>query len=288
MKTYNECIPCIINQGLKIAKVHNLSSEKTEKMIKESMKHLVEQDYSKSPPQLAKKTYEIINRHLNNNDPYKEMKVFYNNEIMKISDNLKDIISRNNNNFLTAVKLVIAGNLIDFGAKHTFNKDSVLDFISKVESKKLVIDESDELNNQLSNANQVLYIGDNCGEIVFDKIFIEYLQEKYPEIDFHYGVRGKPVINDITIDDAIDVGIDKIAKVISNGDGAPGTVLEDVTDEFRNLFMKVDVVIAKGQGNYETLNKVNRENLFSLFMAKCNIVADDLKVPQMSLICMKL
>jgi len=288
MKTYNECIPCIINQGLKIAKVHNLSDEKTEKMIKESMQHLIEQDFSKSPPQLAKKTYEIINKHLDNNDPYKEMKVFYNNEIMKIADNLKKIISENDNSFLTAVKFVIAGNLIDFGAKHTFNKDSVLDFISKVEDKKLVIDNSGKLFKQLSSAKKVLYIGDNCGEIVFDKIFIEYLQKIFPSIDFHFGVRGRPVINDITIDDAVDVGIDKIATVISNGDGAPGTVLEDVTDEFRKLFMEVDVIIAKGQGNYETLNNVNKDNLFSLFMAKCNIVADDLKVPQMSLICKKM
>ena len=288
MKTYNECIPCIINQGLKIAKVHNLSDKKTEMMIKESMKHLIEQDFSKSPPQLAKKTYEIINKHLDNKDPYKEMKVYYNNEIMKISDNLKNIISQNENSFLTAVKLVIAGNLIDFGAKHTFDKETVLDFIDKVENNELVIDDSSKLYSQLSRANNVLYIGDNCGEIVFDKIFIEYLQEQFPDIDFHFGVRGKPVINDITIDDAIDVGIDEIAKVVSNGDGAPGTVLDDVTDEFRELFNQADLIIAKGQGNYETLNNAGKDNLFSLFMAKCNIVADDLKVPQMSLICKKM
>lgn len=140
---------------------------------------------------------------------------------------------------------------------------------------------------KLKKADTLLYLGDNCGEIVFDKVFIEYLKDIFPNLKIFYGVRGRPIINDGTLEDAEMVGMREVAKVLDNGDGAPGTVIEDVREEFRRLFYGADIVIAKGQGNYETLSGTDREEVYLLFMAKCGVVAKKIGVETMSLIRMK-
>ncbi|OQY08790.1 MAG: hypothetical protein B6I28_04190 [Fusobacteriia bacterium 4572_132] len=250
MKTYLECIPCIISQGIKTAKRLNISEEIQEEMVKKTLDYLKDKNYGKTPPEIAKPVYKIINKYVGTNDPFKELKDFYNDEMMKIENDLKIIIEKNND-LKTAIKLAITGNIIDFGAKHSFDKKVVLDKIDEIEHNKLMIDNSDELYNKLKESKTLLYLGDNCGEIVFDKVFIEYLQNNFPHLNITFGVRGKPIINDVTEVDAKKVGLDKIVNIISNGDSAPGTVIEDTSDEFKKKFYESDLIIAKGQGNYE-------------------------------------
>ncbi|MGM0509389.1 MAG: damage-control phosphatase ARMT1 family protein [Fusobacteriota bacterium] len=284
MRTYVECIPCIINQGIKTAKRLNIDESTQQDMVRDILNYLKDKKYDSSPPEIAKPIYKIINRYVERNDPFKELKDFYNTEMLKLEKDLKDIID-SNRDIKTAVKLAITGNIIDFGAKHSFTKETVLDKVTQIEESTLNIDDSAKLQQQLKKSENLLYLGDNCGEIVFDKVFIEYLQEEFPNLDITYGVRGKPVINDITKKDAVEVGLNKIVKIIDNGDSAPGTVIKDASEEFKKVFYDADIVITKGQGNYETLNNIDRDNLFFLFMAKCNVVAEALEVPTMSLIC---
>jgi len=286
MKTYLECIPCIISQGIKTAKRLNVSEEIQEEMVKETLDYLKDKNYGKTPPELAKPVYKIINKYMGTDDPFKELKDFYNDEMMKIEDDLRNIIEKNSD-LKTAIKLAITGNIIDFGAKHSFDKKVVLDRINEIESNKLIVDTSDELFDKLKESKTLLYLGDNCGEIIFDKVFIEYLKKEFPHLEITFGVRGSPIINDATEEDAKKVGLDKMVKIISNGDSAPGTVIEDTSDEFKEIFYSSDLIIAKGQGNYETLSTIDRENVFLLFMAKCDVVADELNVPIMSLVCQK-
>jgi len=232
-------------------------------------------------------TWKIICDNIGNEDPYKDIKVFYNSEMLKMQNEIVDIIERSENKFITALKIATVGNFIDFAAKYTFGMDELRQKIIDSKNMHPDIDHSNELYRKLQNAKTLLYIGDNCGEIVLDKIFIEYIKKEFPGIIIFYGVRGKPVLNDITIEDARMVGMETAAQIIANGDSSSGTVLSRVSEEFKKIFYDADVVLSKGQGNYESLQTADRESIFFLFMAKCEPVADVLGVKMKSIMCME-
>ena len=156
--------------------------------------------------------------------------------------------------------------MIDFGAKYQLD---VMDTINKVMETKLAIDDSQKLRQDLKQANTLLYIGDNCGEIVLDKLFLESI--KLPEM--YFVVREGPIINDITMDDAKMTGIDKVAKVITTGDDSPGAVWESASKDFKDHFTNADVVISKGQGNLEGLIDVRHDHIYFLLITKCDLMA---------------
>jgi len=269
MKTYYECLPCIINQTIKALPV--VDNNYHEKILREIIDGLSKADYSLSPPELAKNTYEIINHYTGGKDAYAEIKKMSNQYILNLYDELKSIIDKSNDPFETALHLAVAGNIIDFGAKHNYSDKHIHDEIEKMLSADLSSSHTEELRTAINNAKQILYLGDNAGEIVFDKLFIEHL----PKEKITFAVRGKPVINDATMKDAEDIGLTDIVKVIDNGSGYPGTVLQSCSEEFQEVFNGADLIISKGQGNYETLSE-NRRNIFFLLRIKCDIVARDL------------
>lgn len=285
MKTLFECTPCFINQALKVSKFLELDDKKTEKMIKKILKYLIKADYNLSPPEIAKEVYKIISKISKNKDPYKDLKKFYNLEILKMEEDLKTIVK---DDYLKNLKLAIIGNIIDFGTNVDINKDFIFEQINKFDEKKLVIDDSKKLYNKLKKSNTLLYLADNCGEIIFDKIFIEFLQKELPNLKIYLSFRGGAVINDATIDDISYIDFHKKIKIIDNGDNAPGTVLKNTNKKFQKIFKESDVIISKGQGNFESLNKLDKENIYFLFMAKCQAVADEMTVNKMSLVCKKI
>ncbi len=269
MKTYYECLACIINQTIK-----NLSAvekNKHDEILRKVLIGLADADYTLSPPELAKKTYDLICEYTGGKDAYAEIKKTSNKYILDLYDELKNIIRKSDNPFETALHLAVAGNIIDFGAKHNYSDKQIHREINEMLSADLSSSHTEELKNEINNADKILYLGDNAGEIVFDKLFVEQL----PKEKIIFAVRGKPVINDATIDDAEDVGLTKIVKVIDNGSGYPGTVLKDCSEEFIKTFEEADLIISKGQGNYETLSEVDK-NIFFLLRIKCDIVARDL------------
>jgi len=287
MQTTLSCIPCLIKQGIKIADFLNIDDFKSEEMMREILDSLKNEDYKNSPPHLAKKVYSIICKFAQTDNPYRKIKEYYNRELLDMEEKLKEIINNSSDNFNATLKLAITGNIIDFGTEYQITKKFVLEKLNEVHKKQLKIDDSIEMYKKLKKADNLLYIGDNCGEIVTDKIFIEYLKSIFPNLKITYGVRGRPIINDVTLEDAKMVKMEEVAEILDNGDGAPGTVMEDVKKEFKNLFYKSDIVIAKGQGNYETLNNIDKEDVYMLFMAKCDVIAKKIGVEPMSLICMK-
>lgn len=254
-------------------------------MVKEILRLLLTVDINKPSPYLSEKVWEIVIKHIGTDNPYKEINNFYNKELLKSEEKLKNIITSSDDKFKTAIKLSITGNIIDFGAKNDFSFKTVLDKINEINTKLLDIDDSDKLYKDLTNSNTLLYLGDNNGEIIFDKIFIEYLKIIFPQIIIYFGVRGKPIINDVTKEDAKMVGMDKLVEIIDNGDGSPGTIIEKVSKEFKDLFYKVDVIISKGQGNFESLSNIDRKKIYFLFMAKCDVVAKEIGTKVMSLVC---
>lgn len=287
MQTTLSCIPCLIKQGIKIADFLNIDNLKSEEMMREILNSLKKENYKNPPPYLAKNVYSIICKFAQTDNPYREIKEYYNKELLGMEIRLKEIINNSSDSFNVALKLAITGNIIDFGTEYNITKEFVLKKFDEVHEKQLKINDSIEMYKKLEKADTLLYIGDNCGEIVMDKVFIEHLKSIFPNLNIYYGVRGKSIINDVTLEDAKMVKMEEVAEVLDNGDGAPGTVIKDVKDEFKKLFYKSDIVIAKGQGNYETLIGIDREDVYMLFMAKCDVVAKKIGVEPMSLICME-
>ncbi len=268
MKLYIDCIPCIISQTVKLSKELNLDSGDQKKLLKKVVAILSNVSYEKSPPHIAKEVYRLIHKIIKNPDPYKKVKDKYNRLALKLYPSLKREVENSKDRFKKAVKLAIAGNVVDFGSNRKFSLDKT---IKDVLIKKLTVDHASSLKRALKDAKIVLFLGDNAGETVFDRILIEEIPKKR----IYYGVRGYPVINDATLEDARASGLHRVTQLISNGSDAPGTILEECSSEFKSIFDKADLVIAKGQGNYETLNEVKGKRIFFLFMVKCPVIASD-------------
>jgi len=224
-----------------------------------------------SIPALSRELHVLLKQNSNNPDPYKEVKRKSNDLVLAMYPELKNMVFNSVNQFDSALRLAIAGNIIDFGISNDFD---LLGTIDKVLDSDFAIDDSAELKQALLQAKTVLYLGDNCGEMVFDKLFIETMM--HPNLI--YAVRGAPVINDATLDDAKYVGIDIVADIISNGYDAPSTILEQCSSEFLEVFNRADVIISKGQGNLEGLLGKTGKQVYFLLMVKCDVIADVLKV----------
>lgn len=243
-----------------------------------SINQLLNDFRDETNPYLATAIHRIARKKLHKTDLFEKEKREANELLLGLYQVWKDIIEKSDNPFYTAAKLAVVGNIIDYGA-HTVERD-IVSQIHTLSEKELAIDKTEELSEKIKAAKSILYLGDNNGEIVFDKLFLETIN--HPNVTFV--VRGKPVINDVTIDDAKHVGIDSLCRVISNGFDAPSTLLEYCSDEFIEEFEKTDLIISKGQGNFEGLMDENRENLFFMLMAKCNPMAELLGVKKGDLV----
>jgi len=190
---------------------------------------------------------------------------------------LEMIVRKSSNPFGTALRLAVAGNIIDFAANDRFNLQATVEMALESE---FAIDHSEQLGKAIKNSHSVLYLGDNAGEIVFDKLFIRTIN--HPRLTFV--VRGAPIINDVTIDDAEYTGMKETANVISSGYDAASTIPEKSSKQFQEYFSEADVVISKGQGNLEGLHPLNDKRIFFLLIVKCDVMAEFLKVKKGSLV----
>ncbi len=267
MKTYYECIPCFINQTLRVLKGKDKAHH--EKVLKDVLHLLGDTDFADSPPEISRSVLDIFERYYGEFDSYADIKKNSNLYIMGLYDDLFKMVSNSSDPFDTAMRLAMAGNVIDFGANHTFTNKTIHDDIEKVLSAKDIT--SELLKYEVQKAEKILYIGDNAGEIVFDKLFLS----QFPKDKVTFSVRGKPILNDVLMEDAQMVGLADMMKVVSNGSGLPGTLLSSCSSEFRDIFDEADLIISKGQGNYETLSEVDK-NIFFLLKIKCPVIARDL------------
>lgn len=260
-----ECLFCTIRQMLKASRKSLSNRYDLERVMRMVLRQLAKSDWNESPMVVAHRLFNMVKELSNNPDPYKEEKKDQNKKALALYPMLREILEKSKNKLLTAVKLAIAGNLIDFGPGHQFE---VSDVIMEALNKSLAIDHFKDFTELLKTANKIVYIGDNAGEIVFDRILLEQLKSK--EITFF--VRSEPVVNDIIYDDAIETGIDKIAK-IEKLKILPESRNEGISlDEMKNLFQKTDLVIAKGQANYELFDNYPGK-IFFLLRVKCEPIA---------------
>lgn len=269
MKIYDRCFPCFEKQ-LETA-LKNIDKSLYGEIRKEVNELLKNIDVSLSPPEIAGEMFNIINKLTNGFDSYFKIKEKSNQYILELYDDLTTMIAESDDQFATALKLAVAGNIIDYGAKNNYSDTQIHNELDAVLSAKFADDKINHLRNEIEKAGRILYLGDNAGEIVFDKLFIEQL----PKEKIIFAVRGKPTINDALLKDAKDIGLCDIVKVIDNGAGFPGTVLNKCSKEFLDVFNNADLIISKGQGNYETLSNIDA-NICFLLKAKCPVVAEDL------------
>lgn len=277
MKTYLDCIPCFIRHALETARMAGLNEEKQKKILNELYLIFSELSLSLSPPEVARIVNKVIQKISKKEDIYADIKQKSNNVGLRIYDKLKEKVIDSKDGLLTAVELAIIGNIIDYGAKNHLDVDKELEKMLKDE-EKIIADQRKHIFNykefkqKLKIADNILYLGDNAGETVFDRVLIEEILSIYPNKIMIYAVKEKPVINDALREDAVICGIDKIAKVISSGSDAPGTVLSLCSKDFLAIYEKANMIISKGQGNFEALSDSKRSTFF-LFIAKCSVIA---------------
>lgn len=222
-----------------------------------------------TPPEIAQKTYRLVYEITGNNDPFKELKRLANQHALELYPRFKEAVAAADDPLLSACKLAIAGNSIDLGPP---SGHADIDAIQgSALYPPLAIDDYAAFRRSICSSDRVLYLGDNAGEIVLDRILIEELR-KIRDFELTFVVRKSPIINDATLDDALYAGIDSVANIISNGSDAPATVLSQCSPEMLSLYSSADTIIAKGQGNYESLSD-EHGNIFFLLKAKCQLVA---------------
>lgn len=265
MKTALECMPCLLKQALYTARLSTSSPELQKKIIDNIAHILPDLDFSISPPQNSIRVYSEIASLSQCMDPFADLKKESNELALSLSTEARKNISLSRDPLFTAIIFSIAGNIIDYGSQQDFNAKKT---IKNCLSQKLVINDYQLLKDDIKNGNTILYLGDNSGEIVFDSLVIEYLDNEVV-----FAVKESPIINDALLQDAIECGLDKKCTVISNGTNCPGTPLVDCSETFLEYFNKTDVIISKGQGNFETLSEVNRPVYF-LLTVKCPIVGN--------------
>lgn len=278
MNIYLECIHCLIRQTLELITRTDKSISAQKEMMREALAALSELDYSQSPPKMMHTIHRLIARKVGDFDPYQKEKEEMNRQALQLYPRLKSMVEESSHPWETGLRLAIAGNIIDLAAKNSVELEDIDKSIQESLTLPLPLKAAHHLKTAVDEADSILYLGDNAGEIVFDKLFIE--QMPYEKICF--AVRGKPILNDAVMKDAVDAGMTEMVEVIDNGTDVPGTILEECSPEFVRRFNQADLIISKGQGNYETLNQA-RNKIFHIFKVKCPIVAVDIGIEAGSL-----
>lgn len=271
MKIFLDCIPCFVRQALDSARLATDDEQIHEQVVRETLRLAANLDMGQNPPAIGQQIHRLIRGLIGNNDPYYQIKEQFNNLALKLYPELEKRVKTSENPFATAVRLAIAGNIIDFGVKTSLAESDVEKTIEQSLTGHLDDNQIQGFKDAVTQAEKILYLADNAGEIVFDRLLIEQL----PVQRITVVVKGKPVINDATMEDAKTAGLTNIVEVINNGSDAPGTILETCSQAFRDHFEDADLIIAKGQGNYETLSDLDK-NIFFILKAKCPVIANDL------------
>lgn len=285
MKMNERCFPCLINQVIKVAQICDVQDK--EGLYKKVFKWLSQMDFELSNPEIMGAVFAMVKDNVYNDDPYQKIRNDYNQLFMSMEKDFEDKIYSSQNPFLEAIKYAIVGNIIDFSPMHTKSSQDILKMFETINQLTLTINHTEDLKKDILSSKSLVYLGDNCGEICLDKILIKIIKDINPALDIYFITRGKPVINDSIESDAYDVGINQYATILNNGDDSLGTILHRTSLAFQDIYEQADVVIAKGQANYESLSD-EKKNIYFLFMVKCDVISEYIGVKEKSLVCKKI
>lgn len=284
-----ECIGCLFDQVYKAFQLlrPEISREEIIGAQMRVMELFMKSEFLTKPgPLIGKEVYQIIADTLGEKDPYKKLKDKYNRLAMEYYEEIKGIVNKSDDPLFEAIAVSAIGNTIDFGAHHEID---VINDIKIFTPDNLKINDMLDFRRSLEKSNHLLFLGDNTGEIVFDKLLVETLKELYPSLEIIFSVRAAPVINDATMEDAKFIGLTDIVEVIESP-AAPGVELSLASDKFKDWFFKEDgIILSKGQGNFESLfqKKIPNSEVYYLLKAKCVLMQRIFAVEAGSLIFKK-
>lgn len=271
MRIFSDCLPCMLRQVLEAAYMVTDDEAIHERIMDEAVGILSGYRQYNSAPELCEAMHTIVKRHTGVDDPYAEIKSRDISEALKLEPIIRKFATSGNNLLIKLLKVSATGNIMDSALYSNLDIEACL--MEEME-KPFVTCDKDIFDKDISKAETILIIGDNAGEVVFDKPLVEYLSRDYKVI---YAVRDVPIINDATVEDALKTGIADYSEVISTGCGMPGAVIESCSVEFQDIFNNADIVISKGQGNFEALSDTTR-SIYFLLKAKCYRIANALDV----------
>jgi uncharacterized protein with ATP-grasp and redox domains len=277
-----ECIPCFVRQAFDAVSLVTDDQKSRERILRQILFRMANESFEKTPPSVGGDIHRIVRRLSGDSDPYLEIKKDSNMLAMKLMPSLKELIQGSKDPFETAVRLAIAGNIIDSGQGDQISEQKIRNAVSQCLDQRVSKHTINQLKEEIGKASNILYVADNAGEIFFDRLLIEELNGCH----ITFVVRGAPIINDALKDDARMAGLDTLVEVVENGSDVPGTIVEECSDDFKRYFMEADLVIAKGQGNYDALSDEEKK-IFFLLQAKCPVVARDIGCEEGDMVIVK-
>lgn len=266
MRTFLDCAPCFMRQALEAARMATDDEAVHEEVVRRTAMKIGSLDMGLTPPYMAQRIHRLVRELTGNSDPYREVKERTNRLALDLLPSARQRVEEAESPLEMAVRMAIAGNIIDFGLAHCFREQAIDEVLQRAAVAPLH-GKVENFIDDAAQASSILYLADNAGEIVFDRLLIEILGPHRVTLV----VRGKPILNDVLREDVVAAGLEGV-EVVDNGSDAPGTILEDCSVDLRERFAAAEMVIAKGQGNYETLSGSGRPVWFVL-MAKCAVIA---------------
>ncbi|NJF26053.1 damage-control phosphatase [Thermococcus sp. Bubb.Bath] len=281
MKIHYECFACAADQCQRIVEMGTDDLELRKRGVIEAAKLMANIREDSVPAIFGSEVFLGVYGVIDNDDPFKGYKELSS----KLAERVVEELEKEELDLKTALKLAIIGNVIDFAVG--YSPEKIEEDVRTMLKEELYIDHSEELFNALKNAKSLLYLTDNCGEIYFDRLFLKKLKEVFPHFKVYIAGKEGPIINDATVEDLKNAGFEELGEVISTGTRIVGVPINIVSDEFKAVFEGADVIIAKGQGNFETLSEIKDGRVFYLLKAKCRPISRELNVPQGSLVCIR-
>ena len=271
------CIDCLLKKQIG-RYPENVSDETKIEYKQRVFKILSGANRSMSAPEIVADIYALQREMFGVTHDYTEIKRYFNDLMLSIEDELAANVMRAGDPLLMAVQYAICGNYIDFAAMETVDEGELKKRLGKAKDIPVDARMLDKLREDIRSAKTLSVITDNCGEIVLDKILVSVIKRMNSDIKVTFIVRGFPVINDATKEDAEQIGLYDVAEVIDNGSNIGGTCLHKISDESRRVIDAADIIISKGQANFETLYECGR-NIYYIFMCKCELFKKRFNVP---------
>ena len=277
-----DCIACIFNQALRVTKALDLTPEASKKLLDEAACMLPEFSLDLTPPQNATPMYEKFSQMLGKEDIYALQKRESIARAASLIPYCSERIARRDRPLETAAKIAVAGNVIDLASAYEYDLEEE---IAGVLEATFAVDQIAELTERITKSNTIVYLADNAGENIFDRLYIETIKKAFPDTIVYYFVRSRPIINDICIKDLENDPIHEVATVIDSGVRTPGILVDALNEEAKKLFFAADCIISKGMGNYECLSDYKEDSLYYLLKVKCQVVARALSLQPGDLVC---
>lgn len=280
MKVKPECFVCFVSQAIRATEIVSKKDEDAIRALKNVASVLSKLNYDVAPPLISEYVYGSITKTLDHDDPYSDIKKKYNKIALGYINDLRDYINNAEDKLQAAINISVAGNIIDFGSQ--IEKFNIKETLSKAINEGFLVNDIKDFKEKISQANTLFFLADNAGEIVFDKLLLETIKILYPNLKIYIALRGKPIINDVTKNDIEGLGLEEIGTIIESTKPTPGFWPDYCDENCKKIYKSADIIISKGQGNFETLSEFDDDRVFFLFIIKCSVVENYLKKPKYS------